>query len=103
MKLWLYTAGFFLAVIIFLSITGNILVCIAVYTDRTLRKVGNLFIVSLAISDLFVACLVMVFAVVNDLQGFWVFGDQFCDIWVAFDVMCSTASILNLCAISMDR
>lgn len=70
---------------------------------RTLRKVGNLFIVSLAISDLFVACLVMVFAVANDLQGSWIFGDQFCDIWVAFDVMCCTASILNLCAISMDR
>ncbi|EFX86123.1 hypothetical protein DAPPUDRAFT_23898, partial [Daphnia pulex] len=95
--------GIFLAVIIFLSVAGNLLVCIAVYTDRTLRKVGNLFIVSLAISDLFVACLVMVFAVANDLQGSWIFGDQFCDIWVAFDVMCCTASILNLCAISMDR
>jgi dopamine D1-like receptor len=47
--------------------------------------------------------LVMVFAVANALQGSWIFGDQFCDIWVAFDVMCCTASILNLCAISMDR
>lgn len=35
--------------------------------------------------------------------GYWVFGAQFCDTWVAFDVMCSTASILNLCAISLDR
>lgn len=35
--------------------------------------------------------------------GYWIFGAQFCDTWVAFDVMCSTASILNLCAISMDR
>ncbi|KAG4074807.1 hypothetical protein HA402_006446, partial [Bradysia odoriphaga] len=34
---------------------------------------------------------------------YWVFGAQFCDTWVAFDVMCSTASILNLCAISLDR
>ena len=97
------STGFFLAVMIFLSVAGNLLVCIAVYTDRCLRKVGNLFIVSLAISDLLVAGLVMVFAVANDLQGFWAFGDQFCDIWVAFDVMCCTASILNLCAISMDR
>uniref|UniRef100_A0A2H1WLZ1 SFRICE_035186 n=1 Tax=Spodoptera frugiperda TaxID=7108 RepID=A0A2H1WLZ1_SPOFR len=34
---------------------------------------------------------------------YWVFGEQFCDTWVACDVMCSTASILNLCAISLDR
>ena len=27
-------SGFFLAVIIFLSVAGNLLVCIAVYTDR---------------------------------------------------------------------
>ena len=67
------------------------------WTKRTLRKVGNLFIVSLAISDLFVACLVMVFAVANDLQGYWVFGERFCDIWIAFDVMCSTVRCrLNL-------
>lgn len=35
--------------------------------------------------------------------GYWVFGAQFCDTWIAVDVMCSTASILNLCAISLDR
>jgi len=32
-----------------------------------------------------------------------VFGADFCKIWISFDVMCSTASILNLCAISLDR
>ncbi|XP_024940619.1 dopamine receptor 1 isoform X3 [Cephus cinctus] len=45
----------------------------------------------------------MTFAGVNDLLGYWVFGPRFCDTWIAFDVMCSTASILNLCAISLDR
>ncbi|CAB0001268.1 unnamed protein product [Nesidiocoris tenuis] len=93
----------FLSLLIFLSIAGNILVCVAIYTDRGLRKIGNLFLASLAIADLFVAALVMTFAVVNDLLGYWIFGPQFCDTWVAFDVMCSTASILNLCAISLDR
>nr|ABG29734.1 dopamine receptor I [Ctenocephalides felis] len=95
--------GSFLVLIIFLSVAGNILVCIAIYSDRGLRRIGNLFLASLAIADLFVASLVMTFAGVNDLLGYWVFGAQFCDTWVAFDVMCSTASILNLCAISLDR
>ncbi|GLV32704.1 Dopamine 1-like receptor 1 [Carabus blaptoides fortunei] len=95
--------GTFLSLLIFLSVAGNILVCVAIYTDRGLRRIGNLFLASLAIADLFVASLVMTFAGVNDLLGYWVFGAQFCDTWVAFDVMCSTASILNLCAISLDR
>jgi dopamine D1-like receptor len=96
-------AGIFLSLVIFLSIAGNILVCVAIYTDRALRRIGNLFLGSLAIADLFVSSLVMTFAVVNDLLGYWIFGAQFCDTWIAFDVMCSTASILNLCAISLDR
>uniref|UniRef100_A0A8D8QR96 Dopamine receptor 1 n=1 Tax=Cacopsylla melanoneura TaxID=428564 RepID=A0A8D8QR96_9HEMI len=95
--------GVFLSLLIFLSIAGNILVCAAIYTDRGLRRIGNLFLASLAIADLFVAALVMSFALVNDLLGYWMFGSQFCDTWIAFDVMCSTSSILNLCAISLDR
>ncbi|XP_008552373.1 dopamine receptor 1 [Microplitis demolitor] len=95
--------GFLLFVLIFLSVAGNVLVCVAIYTDRGLRRIGNLFLASLAIADLFVGCLVMTFAGVNDLLGYWMFGPSFCDTWIAFDVMCSTASILNLCAISLDR
>lgn len=33
----------------------------------------------------------------------WIFGDTWCAIWLAVDVWMCTASILNLCAISLDR
>ena len=33
----------------------------------------------------------------------WGLGDALCDTWIAFDVLCCTASILNLAAISFDR
>lgn len=98
-----HLSGLLFLILIFLSVAGNILVCVAIYTDRGLRRIGNLFLASLAIADLFVGCLVMTFAGVNDLLGYWMFGPRFCDTWIAFDVMCSTASILNLCAISLDR
>lgn len=98
-----YSIGSLLIFIIFMSISGNILVCVAIYTDRRLRKLGNLFLASLALADLFLASLVMTFAVANDLLGYWPFGESFCEIWIASDVMCCTSSIINLCAISLDR
>ncbi|OCT99347.1 D(1B) dopamine receptor-like [Xenopus laevis] len=95
--------GCLLLLLIFWTLFGNILVCTAVMRFRHLRsRVTNIFIVSLAVSDLLVALLVMPWKAVAEVAGHWPFG-AFCDIWVAFDIMCSTASILNLCVISVDR
>ena len=51
----LVAVGVLLVALIATSIVGNILVCIAVATDNNLRKLSNLFLVSLAIADLLVA------------------------------------------------
>ena len=48
------------------------------------------------------SALVMPFALMNDLDS-WMLGESFCKLWISSDVMCSTASIVNLCAISLDR
>ncbi|KAM4819625.1 D(1A) dopamine receptor [Thomomys bottae] len=93
----------FLSALILTTLLGNTLVCVAVVRFRHLRsKVTNFFVISLAVSDLLVAVLVMPWKAVAEIAGFWPFG-SFCNIWVAFDIMCSTASILNLCVISVDR
>ncbi|MFT7809885.1 D(1A) dopamine receptor [Arapaima gigas] len=95
--------GCFLSLLILSTLLGNTLVCAAVTKFRHLRsKVTNFFVISLAVSDLLVAILVMPWKAVTEIAGFWPFG-SFCNIWVAFDIMCSTASILNLCIISVDR
>ncbi|KAL8607120.1 hypothetical protein ACOMHN_008706 [Nucella lapillus] len=95
--------GTMLTIMVFVAVVGNLLVCAAVFTDRRLKRNSNFFIVSLAIADLLVALVVMTFAIANDIQGRWVFGAVFCRIWISSDIMCSTASILNLCVISLDR
>ncbi|XP_064205980.1 dopamine receptor D1b [Anguilla rostrata] len=95
--------GCFLSLLILTTLLGNTLVCAAVTRFRHLRsKVTNFFVISLAISDLLVAILVMPWKAATEIVGFWPFG-SFCNVWVAFDIMCSTASILNLCVISVDR
>nr|XP_029723287.1 5-hydroxytryptamine receptor 1-like [Aedes albopictus] len=85
------------------TIVGNVLVCVAVCLVRKLRRPCNYLLVSLAISDLCVAVLVMPPALLYEVLEEWKFGTVFCDIWVSFDVLSCTASILNLCAISVDR
>nr|ANO38989.1 GCR007 [Schmidtea mediterranea] len=89
--------------IIFITIVGNILVILSVIYHRPLRKVQNFLIISLAAADLSVASLVMPFALINYILGRWIFGSVLCDFWLTSDVFCCTASILNLCAIALDR
>ncbi len=93
----------FTAICICFTIIGNILVVMSVFTYRPLRNVPNFFIVSLAVADLAVAILVMPFNVANFCIGYWVFGSIFCNMWLTFDILTCTASILNLCAIAIDR
>ncbi|XP_027583419.2 D(3) dopamine receptor [Pipra filicauda] len=85
-------------------IFGNVLVCLAVLRERTLQTTTNYLVVSLAVADLLVATLVMPWMVYLEVTGgVWTFSRICCDIFVTMDVMMCTASILNLCAISIDR
>ncbi|KAF2366166.1 G protein-coupled receptor rhodopsin-like [Trinorchestia longiramus] len=85
------------------TIFGNGLVIVAVSRERYLHTVTNYFIMSLAVADCLVGLLVMPFSAVYDSFSYWFFGQDFCDVWHSFDVLASSASILNLCVISLDR
>lgn len=92
-----------LTAIIIITIVGNILVVLSVFTYKPLRIVQNFFIVSLAVADLTVALLVLPFNVAYSILGRWLWGKYVCKMWLTWDVLCCTASILNLCAIALDR
>lgn len=89
--------------LIIFTIVGNVFVVIAVLTSRALKAPQNLFLVSLAVADILVAALVMPFSLANELMGYWYFGNVWCDIYLALDVLFCTSSIVHLCAISLDR
>ncbi|EFB15593.1 hypothetical protein PANDA_004697, partial [Ailuropoda melanoleuca] len=84
-------------------VVGNVLVVIAVLTSRALRAPQNLFLVSLASADILVATLVMPFSLANELMAYWYFGQVWCGVYLALDVLFCTSSIVHLCAISLDR
>ncbi|XP_043255875.1 5-hydroxytryptamine receptor 1 isoform X1 [Colletes gigas] len=92
-----------LGIIIVVTVIDNILVCVAVCLVRKLRRPCNYLLVSLAFSDLCVAILVMPMALLYEISGNWSFSKFMCDLWVISDVLSCTASILNLCMISVDR
>ncbi|KAI7791833.1 dopamine receptor D4 related sequence isoform X1 [Triplophysa rosa] len=90
--------------LILIIILGNVLVCLSVLTERSLKTATNYFIVSLAVADLLLAVLVLPLYVYSEfLGGIWTLSMYICDALMTMDVMLCTASILNLCAISVDR
>ena len=50
------------------TVFGNLLVCLSVYREKQLRTLTNYFIVSLAVSDIMVAVLVMPLAVYTEVS-----------------------------------
>ncbi|XP_062054487.1 D(4) dopamine receptor [Lepus europaeus] len=85
-------------------LAGNSLVCASVAAERALQTPTNYFIVSLAAADLLLALLVLPLFVYSEVQGgVWLLSPRLCDALMAMDVMLCTASIFNLCAISVDR
>uniref|UniRef100_A0A4W3JY81 G-protein coupled receptors family 1 profile domain-containing protein n=1 Tax=Callorhinchus milii TaxID=7868 RepID=A0A4W3JY81_CALMI len=86
--------GTILIIVDLVTFLGNTIVFICPALEKRLRTVTYMFILSLATADLLVACLV---------TGIWLFGRLFCKVWISFDVMFCTASIVTLCFISLDR
>jgi hypothetical protein len=84
-------------------IVGNLLVIIAIFFEYSLQCVQNWFVASLALADLAIGVLVMPFSLSQEVVGYWLFGEVWCQTHQALDVLLCTASILNITLISLDR
>lgn len=51
------------------GVTGNVLVCVAVWAEKKLQTVTNYFLMSLSVADLLVCTVVMPFSIINDFIG----------------------------------
>lgn len=96
-------ASVVVTVLMIMVVVGNMLVIIAIVTEKALKNIQNWFIASLAVADFFLGLVIMPFSLANELMGYWIFGFWWCEIHSAMDVLLCTASIMNLCLISLDR
>ena len=99
-RVWMETV--FLAVINLTATFGNLSVCYAVYRNQRLRTPTNMFVVALAVSDIFISICCMPFSVVTLYTGRWIFGANFCRFQgVAFFMLSMISlSIMGIIAIS---
>ncbi|XP_067299922.1 5-hydroxytryptamine receptor 2A [Pseudorasbora parva] len=97
-------AALLILIAVIVTVTGNILVIMAVNLERKLQNATNYFLMSLAVADMLLGLLVMPVSMVTIVYGYsWPLAASLCPMWIYLDVLFSTASIMHLCAISLDR
>ena len=96
------TEAVLFAVINVMALFGNLLTCYAVYRNQRLRRLPNMFVIALCISDILMSTLCMPFTVVTLFHGRWVFGETFCRIhgFGAFTFGLASQQTMGLIAVS---
>ena len=79
------TLGCLLSCLSIFTVCGNILVLYAIQTEKNLRTVSNLFILSLAFADLAVGLFVMPLSAATIIAGRWPFSSVICKMWLSID------------------
>nr|CAH0110876.1 unnamed protein product [Daphnia galeata] len=92
------------ALVMAISLFGNLLVCYVVFRHRRLqRSITYTFLVNVALSDLLMTCLNIPFSVSRVLLDHWPFGQFLCSLVPFVQVMSVYVSSLTMAAIAVDR
>uniref|UniRef100_A0A672F3I9 Trace amine-associated receptor 1-like n=1 Tax=Salarias fasciatus TaxID=181472 RepID=A0A672F3I9_SALFA len=93
----------FLSAVSVATVCGNLLVLISIVYFRQLHTPTNFLIFSLAVSDLLVGLILFPLCTKSLFNFCSQSMNVFCKVRLSFDLTLSTASVLNLCCISIDR
>ena len=93
-----------MCIFILVAFFGNMIVIIAFFSTKELQTQVNYFLASLALADLLTAIFPMpLWLTVIIYKERWIFSMELRKFWRCADLTFCTASIWNLCAISIDR
>ncbi|XP_042530716.1 cholecystokinin receptor type A [Dipodomys spectabilis] len=103
-KEWQPAVQIFLYTLIFvLSVLGNTLVITVLIRNKRMRTVTNIFLLSLAVSDLMLCLFCMPFNLIPNLLRDFIFGSAVCKTTTYFMGTSVSVSTFNLVAISLER
>ncbi|XP_033016248.1 cholecystokinin receptor type A [Lacerta agilis] len=91
------------SLIFLLSVLGNTLVIAVLIRNKRMRTVTNIFLLSLAISDLMLCFFCMPFTLIPNLLKDFIFGLAFCKLSSYFMGVSVSVSTFSLVAISLER
>ena len=86
-----------------LTIGGNFLVILSFVRFKHLRTLSNVFICSLAFSDIMIGIFSTNFYAAYVIKQSWPLGVVLCDVWLVVDYVCCQASVFHLLIICFDR
>ncbi|XP_033632132.1 cholecystokinin receptor-like [Asterias rubens] len=99
----IYLTATLYGIVFVLAIVGNILVLVTLAQDKRMRTVTNMFLLSLAFSDLLFGIFCMPFTVVGNMLGRFVFGAVICKIVPYIQGISVTVSVWTMVVISLER
>lgn len=85
------------------SVVGNVLVMVALYGNPRLRRPSNLYIGSLAVSDIILSSIAMPFTCISAIAGRWIFGEAICWLQASLATMLGTTSLSTMALIAVNR
>uniref|UniRef100_A0A671RXC2 Si:ch211-237c6.4 n=1 Tax=Sinocyclocheilus anshuiensis TaxID=1608454 RepID=A0A671RXC2_9TELE len=99
---WVVESVVILAIALFVCL-GNLLMVLTLYRKPYLLTPSNKFVFSLTLSNLLLSVLVLPFVVASSLNGEWLFGVVWSNFTALLYLLISSASMLMLGAIAIDR
>jgi len=94
----------FLLYITVATLIGNTAMCCSIYHNQTLHRFSNYLVMSLAISDLMVACFSLPMRIHQSVHNTnWCLSEGTCIFWIWVDLACRCTCFANLALISVDR
>lgn len=97
-------ADFVTIVLIAVSVgLGNLLVVLTLYKKPYLLTLSNKFVFSLTLSNFLLSVLVLPFVATSSVRREWVFGVVWCNFSALLYLLISSASMLTLGVIAVDR
>ncbi|XP_078357032.1 melanopsin-B-like [Oculina patagonica] len=91
------------AVIFPTSIVLNGLVCLVFYKNKQFRKPPNVFIISVAVSDLFFSTTTIPLHIATNAYGKWIYGEGGCKAAAFITFLAGLTSLMHLAAASYER